>query len=152
MITNTSKIYTSNVSANSVLTGAISTLACNVSNIYSSIITTGDINVDDITVIENGRFRMKAGSNYGELKANSTKFNISCSNALYLSLAHNKKENSNIFDNRIDLNVSTNISGELNVSIIPTSSIAPDLVTTTSILTINMSADNMSVSNMSVFK
>ena len=92
MITNTSKIYTSNVSANSVLTGAISTLACNVSNIYSSIITTGDINVDDITVIDNERFRMKAGSNYGELKTNSANFNISCSNALYLSLSNNNKE------------------------------------------------------------
>ena len=50
----------------------------------------------------------------------------------------------------VDTRLSINLY--LTISIIPTSTIAPDLVTTTSIVTINMSADDMSVSNMSVFK
>ena len=49
------------------------------------------------------------------------------------------------------LNVSTNISGELNVSDISSSSIATDLVTTSAIVTIDMSGSNMSVlSDLSV--
>ena len=149
--TNTSNLNASNISVRQAYCETTLTTAdINVSNINSSIITTGDINVDDIAVIENGRFRMKAGSNYGELKAYSTKFNISCSNALYLSLAHHNKERINIYSNNIDLNTDTNISGKLNVSEISTSSIATDLVTASSIVTVNMSADNMSGSNMSI--
>ena len=149
--TNTSNLNASNISVRQAYCETTLTTAdINVSNINSSIITTGDINVDDIAVIENGRFRMKAGSNYGELKTYSTKFNISCSNGLYLSLAHYNKERINIYSNNIDLNVSTNISGKLNVSEISTSSIATDLMTASSIVTVNMSADNMSGSNMSI--
>ena len=149
--TNTSNLNASNISVRQAYCETTLTTAdINVSNINSSIITTGDINVDDISVIENGRFRMKAGSNYGELKTYSTKFNISCSNGLYLSLAHYNKERINIYSNNIDLNVSTNISGKLNVSEISTSSIATDLMTASSIVTVNMSADNMSGSNMSI--
>jgi len=149
--TNTSNLNASNISVRQAYCETTLTSAdINVSNINSNIITTGDINVDDISVIENGRFRMKAGSNYGELKTYSTKFNISCSNALYLSLANYNKEMINIYSNNIDLNTDTNISGELNVSVISTSTIATDLVTSSSIVITNMSADNMSGSNMSV--
>ena len=147
---NTSKINTSNVSASNIIANAISSQGCNVSNFNSCILNTLNITADDVTIKENGWFRMKTGSNHGELKANSTKFNISCSNALYLSLAHHNKERINIYSNNIDLNTDTNISGKLNVSEISTSSIATDLVTASSIVTVNMSADNMSGSNMSI--
>ena len=146
--TNTSNLNASNISVRQAYCETTLTSAdINVSNINSSIITTGDINVDDLSVIENGRFRMKAGSNYGELKTYSTKFNISCSNGLYLSLAHYNKERINIYSNKIDLNVNTNISGILNVSEISTSSVSSNSVSSNSISTSNMSATNMSVSN-----
>ena len=146
--TNTSNLNASNISVRQAYCETTLTTAdINVSNINSSIITTGDINVDDIAVIENGRFRMKAGSNYGELKTYSTKFNISCSNGLYLSLAHYNKERINIYSNNIDLNVNTNISGILNVSEISTSSVSSNSVSSNSVSTSNMSATNMSVSN-----
>ena len=146
--TNTSNLNASNISVRQAYCETTLTTAdINVSNINSSIITTGDINVDDISVIENGRFRMKAGSNYGELKTYSTKFNISCSNGLYLSLAHYNKERINIYSNNIDLNVNTNISGILNVSEISTSSVSSNSVSSNSVSTSNMSATNMSVSN-----
>ena len=146
--TNTSNLNASNISVRQAYCETTLTSAdINVSNINSSIITTGDINVDDLSVIENGRFRMKAGSNYGELKTYSTKFNISCSNGLYLSLAHYNKERINIYSNNIDLNVNTNISGILNVSEISTSSVSSNSVSSNSVSTSNMSATNMSVSN-----
>ena len=162
---NSSNFNFSNISVNNISANNITTGICNVSNIYSSIITTDDINVDDITVIENGRFLINAGGiipQSGIINANLAKVNISCSSGLYLALSQGIKERIQIYNNIINLNLSTNISGELNVSKLTSSSLTTNTINTSNISSNNMSilndltvssdltASNMSATNISV--
>ena len=78
----------------------------------------------------------------GIINANLAKVNISCSSGLYLALSQGIRERIQIYDNIINLNLSTNISGELNVSKLTSSSL-----TTNTINTSNISSNNMSILN-----
>ena len=67
---------------------------------------------------------------------------MSCSSGLYLALSQGIKERIQIYSDIINLNLSTNISGELNVSKLSSSSITMNTINTS-----NLSSNNMSISN-----
>ena len=87
-------------------------------NLNSTLFNTCDITCDDFTLEENGIMKLETstGSIRGELTANSTKFSIGASSGQYTTLTNANTEIVNIYDNKVDMNVSLNISGKVNSS------------------------------------
>ncbi len=96
------------------LTGHVATY----DNLNSTLFNTCDITCDDFTLEENGIMKLETsiGSIRGQLTANSTKFSIGSSSGQYTTLTNANNEIVNIYDNRVNMNVSLNVSGKVNSS------------------------------------
>ena len=105
---------TSNIS--NITIGTLNGQNTNSSNMNASIFNSDDITCEDFTLDTNGIMKIKSNNVRGQLSSTNNKFNISCSTSQYISLANGNSEICNIYSDKVNINVSTNISGALNAS------------------------------------